>query len=809
LQKTHGWFFPDFNFRSTSMDARPGSNPGPLRAVTRAACVCAWGIAFLDLVGWQSGNVALTNVLSGGPAMNPLTAVCVLLASTSLWFLNRTGVSPGSRKLAQACAALVMGCGAIRLVSLLTRVEVELDRVMFRSQLLASPVPTRMGLYTAIACVCVGLGLLMLDARSRAGSRIAEPAAFAGAGVSLTVLIGYAYAAPPLHGIMAFNTSIAFLVLSAGILMARPDRGICELLLGSSPGGMLARRVLPTAAVVPFVLGWLRLQGQQRGFYGLEFGTALLMLAIVGLVVWLVGMTARVLDAGDGERREAERALRKSVERQDLLLHANLIGVLTSDSTGCITEANQAFLEMIGRTREDLPIRYETITPAEWLDRSRTALSQISEHGKATPFEKEYLRKDGSRVPVLIGAASLPGVEREIVAFVIDLSGKRRAELEVDRMRLFLDSVFENLPNMVFVKDAEELRFIRMNRAGEELIGVSRDQLLGKNDYDFFPKEQADFFTAKDRSVLETNQLLDIPEEPLKTSSGETRILHTKKVPILDPEGVPRYLLGISEDVTARKQVEEDLVRLNEGMRKRTAELEAANKELEAFSYSVSHDLRAPLRHIDGFTDLLTRKAGATLDETGRRYLESISTSAKSMGQLIDDLLAFSRMSRTQMQDTVVDLGRLVAVARTGLEPETAGKDITWRIAALPAVRGDARMLQLVITNLLSNAVKYSGTQPKPEIEVGSREEAGELVLYVRDNGVGFDMSYAHKLFGVFQRLHGDEEFEGTGIGLANVRRVIHRHGGRTWAEGAVGRGATFYVGLPLALATAVKEAAV
>ena len=449
------------------------------------------------------------------------------------------------------------------------------------------------------------------------------------------------------------------------------------------------------------------------------------------------------------------------------------------------------------------------ITPPEWLGRNDIAVREITAHGVATPFEKEYVRKDGRRVPVLVGAAAVPGSHGEVMAFVVDLSGKKAAEREMEHLRIFLDSIVENLPNMVFVKDAAELRFVRFNRAGEDLLGFRREDLLGKNDYDFFPKDQADFFTGKDRSVLAARELLDIPEEEIRTSGGDLRILHTKKVPILDRDGTPRYLLGISEDITARKDAEKELAALNDSLSRRTAELEAANRELEAFSYSVSHDLRAPLRHIDGFADLLARHAGPMLDEKGRRHLDVISRSAKSMGELIDDLLAFSRMSRTELQNAPVNLDALVADVRHGLDGETAGRTIAWKIAPLPVVHGDRAMLRLAMTNLISNAIKYSRPRQEAVIEVGSRETEEEVVVFVRDNGVGFDMKYAHKLFGVFQRLHGDDEFEGTGIGLANVRRVIQRHGGRTWAEGEIDGGATFHMALPRAPAIgATREAA-
>jgi signal transduction histidine kinase len=229
-------------------------------------------------------------------------------------------------------------------------------------------------------------------------------------------------------------------------------------------------------------------------------------------------------------------------------------------------------------------------------------------------------------------------------------------------------------------------------------------------------------------------------------------------------------------------------------LRERADQLEAANKELEAFSYSVSHDLRAPLRHVSGYIDLLRRKIGPQLDEKGRHYIEMIMGSGEKMGRLIDDLLAFSRMGRTEMRLARVSLGDLLEDVLKDLRGEARGRKIAWEIDPFPEVYADASMLRLALTNLVSNAIKFTRYRPDARIHVGHAEGAdGEVVVSVKDNGAGFDMKYVDKLFGVFQRLHPSEEFEGTGIGLANVQRIIHRHGGKTWAEGAVGEGATFY----------------
>jgi K+-sensing histidine kinase KdpD len=233
---------------------------------------------------------------------------------------------------------------------------------------------------------------------------------------------------------------------------------------------------------------------------------------------------------------------------------------------------------------------------------------------------------------------------------------------------------------------------------------------------------------------------------------------------------------------------------LNQDLEARSRELEASNKELEAFAYSVSHDLRAPLRHMVGYAELLQKHESSIVDDTGREYMQSILDSAKRMGNLIDDLLAFSRIGRAETQNTTVNLEQLLKEALSEIRQDTEGRNIVWRIGALPAVYGDRSMLRLALVNLLSNAVKFTRTRAQAEIEVGATDGTGhEVVVFIRDNGVGFNQKYVHKLFGVFQRLHRQEAFEGTGIGLATVQRIINRHGGKVWAEGLKDEGAVFY----------------
>jgi hypothetical protein len=256
-------------------------------------------------------------------------------------------------------------------------------------------------------------------------------------------------------------------------------------------------------------------------------------------------------------------------------------------------------------------------------------------------------------------------------------------------------------------------------------------------------------------------------------------------------------ILPVLERALAVRRLRLENEALEHQVRERTAQLEAANKELESFSYSVSHDLRAPLRHIDSFANLL-RQSEPSLSAKGKHYLDVVSGAAKRMTQLIDDLLNFSRNSRAEMRRAPVNLRQMVDELIQRLRLETEGRNILWKIGDLPTVPADSALLQQVFSNLLLNAVKYSRQRNPAEIEVGCRHDSpGEFTVFVHDNGAGFDMTYVDKLFGVFQRLHREDEFEGTGIGLANVRRIITRHGGRTWAEGKVDAGATFYFTLP------------
>ncbi len=432
----------------------------------------------------------------------------------------------------------------------------------------------------------------------------------------------------------------------------------------------------------------------------------------------------------------------------------------------------------------------------------RTLVAAGSADARQSLAERSHRTLDAARSTL---EAALVGCALAI-AFLIcsgivvgrDIRERHRAESALRKSQRMFQRLFHNAPDAIVQVDRSG-RIVRANRQAEILFGWSPDELAGQPLDQLLPERfrarhgghlAAYFAAPRTRPMGSGLELfgrrkdnqefpVDITLSPLETDEG-------------------LEALAVIRDITQRRAVEEKIRALNLDLQLQNARLEIANKELESFSYSVSHDLRAPLRHIDGFATLLAQRADESLDAKSRRYLTVISDSARRMGRLIDDLLSFSRMGRMQMEPGPLALDPLVA----GLVREVAERHpaIEWTVHPLPAVRADAAMLRQVWVNLIDNAAKYSAGARPPRIEIGVlplHPAAEEQVFYVRDNGVGFDMRYAAKLFGVFQRLHSESEFEGTGIGLANVRRIVTRHGGRTWAESTVGHGATFFFSLP------------
>lgn len=387
--------------------------------------------------------------------------------------------------------------------------------------------------------------------------------------------------------------------------------------------------------------------------------------------------------------------------------------------------------------------------------------------------------------------------ETEITRLLANI--RSRAELDEalrsseERMRLFFE---RQLVGMAIT--SPDKGWIQVNDRLCKMLGYSREELTRLTWAEMtHPDDLASEVRQFERMLngeIESYTL----EKRLFRKDGNIVFTNLAVGCVRRSDGSVDYALALLEDSTERKQAEESVRQLNEELVAALNAAEAANREIEAFAYSVSHDLRAPLRHIDGFLGLLKKRIGPTLDEESERYMNTVSQAALRMAALIDDLLYFLRMRAVEMQCEQVSLGDLVLDVIRHSESETRGRAIDWRLGPLPVVTGDRSMLHIVLLNLISNALKFTRPRERSEIAITSIPGAAtETVICVRDNGVGFDMRYVNKLFGVFQRLHGMEEFEGTGIGLANVRRIIERHGGRCWAEGKVDEGASFYFALP------------
>jgi PAS domain S-box-containing protein len=424
-------------------------------------------------------------------------------------------------------------------------------------------------------------------------------------------------------------------------------------------------------------------------------------------------------------------------------------------------------------------------------------LARVSLHLKLRKLAEHLEQTVAQRTEALHNANTQ--LQRELAERKQMEAALRKSE---EKYRALFENVNEGFALHEIITDESgvpaDYKFLEINPAFEAMTGLERAKVIGRNVTEVLPgieEDPADWI-GKYGKVALTGKSINF--ENYAEAMGRWY-----NVNAFSPRA--RHFAVTFMDITERKAAEKRLQRLNAELDQRildrTAELEAANKEMHAFTYTVSHDLRAPLRHIQGFLELLQKEMGTAADEQSRHYMENIGAAARKMGLLTDDLLTFSRIGRHAVVMKQIDMGRLIKEILRDVEPDTAKRTIDWCIGDLPVVNGDLVLLKMVLTNLIANALKFTRHRKQARIEIGSLPAVnGEVVVFVRDNGVGFNIAYEDKLFGVFQRLHHDDEFEGTGIGLAFVQRIIARHGGRTWAEGIPGMGATFYFSLPYAV---------
>jgi PAS domain S-box-containing protein len=376
-----------------------------------------------------------------------------------------------------------------------------------------------------------------------------------------------------------------------------------------------------------------------------------------------------------------------------------------------------------------------------------------------------------------------------------DITYRKLAELQIENERTRLRTLIETIPDLIWLKDADGI-YITCNPKFERFFGAKEKDIIGKTDYDFVPKELADNFRMNDNEALKEERPKTNHEWVTFADDGHQEFLETIKTPMRDSENNLIGILGIARDITEVYQSQEEIKKLHANLERRveerTAELNIANNELEAFAYTVSHDLRAPLRAINGFTKILTEDFANDMPDEAKHVCSVISENAEKMGQLIDDLLAFSRIGRCDLNFSLIDMNQIINLVYQELTDSEQRKKINFCVDLLPTVMADNALIKQVWTNLISNAIKFSSKQSNPEIKIWSYLQNEIPVFAIKDNGAGFGMKYANKLFGVFQRLHSNKEYEGTGVGLAIVQRIILRHNGNIWADAEVNKGAQF-----------------
>jgi len=512
------------------------------------------------------------------------------------------------------------------------------------------------------------------------------------------------------------------------------------------------------------------------------------------------------------ERNNALARIHESEEQYRTLAETATDAIVTIDENSKILYMNTAIKSVFGYSREELVGKQLTVLMPEYLRTiHRDAMTRYVRTGKRhiswNSVELEGLHKNGNSIPLEVSYGEFRKEGHYLFTGIIrDIRERKKAEQALQESEKHYRELMAQSPVgvQVFAPDGT---LVKVNKAWERIWGVSSGDDIGQHNPLHDPQIARLGLRDNIERVFkgETVEFDDVLYDPSSAGMpGVKRWIRPKAYQVRDEQGRVLHIVVMSEDITAQKEAQRRILQINEELerrvKERTAELETSNKELEAFSYSVSHDLRAPLRGIHGFASILLEDYGKRLDAEAQRIIKIIKGNTSKMGTLIDELLTFSRLSRTGISHESIHMNSLVADCIREMIDLGDYPNINVSVEQLPTLTCDNTMMRHVWTNLLSNAAKFSSTQPDPQIEIGSTTSDKEIIFFVKDNGVGFDMAYVSQLFGVFHRLHREDEFPGTGVGLAIVQRIVQRHGGRVWAEGRPGEGATFSFSLPLGL---------
>lgn len=758
------------------------------RILVRAIAASVVSVGCLVLAGWIFGIEILVQGRPGYNHMRFNTALCLVVSGVALWLTSIEG-SEWRCRLAQFCGLFVFIVALSTLMEQTLGWDLHIDQLLWKDIWSASQ-PGRM---VPITAICFGLvGIFLIFSR-------AERASLVGVAQFSAVLANLAAQWAVLDVIfrsdkasrVAIHTSLMLLVFSMGMLLTPCHEGFLAPLFGTTSGGRMLRRLLPTAILVPLAVGWMRWAAAQSDLIGDEAGIAIMVVVYSATLMAVILRTARSSDLIELERLRVQQ---KFGSFFSLPMHS-LMAIVGVD--GYFKQISPSWMRVLGYTEKELLARpYPEFVDPE--DRAAVAARQaeIMAGQSAIDFEIRLLTRNGERRWLRWNVAMAES--GLMYAIGEDVTDRKQAELELRRASLYARSLLEaSLDPLVTI--SKDGKITDVNRATEQVTGVARERLIGNDFLNYFSDSQK----ARQgyEQVFAQGEVRNYPLEVRHTSGALTPVLYNASV-FKNERGEVEGVFAAARDITEVRRVEQALQEsqrhLEQHVMERTEQLAAANKELESFAYSVSHDLRAPLRHLDGFLGLLRGRCYEVLDEGGRHYIDIVLSSSRRLGALIDDLLQFSRLGRAAIRRAPVQPNEIIVELRQELQEAMQDRKVCWNVGPLPAVAADRGMFRQIFQNLLDNALKFTRTREAAEITIaGSHDADGNVVISVADNGVGFDMAYYNKLFQVFQRLHGEDAFEGTGIGLANVRKIVERHGGRVWAQSTLGKGAIFYVSLP------------
>ncbi len=766
------------------------------------------GVGLLVIAGWFFDWPLIKSLSPRFVSMKFNTALCFLFSGLAVFIFSFS--KEKYNKYARLLAGLTSIIGVLTLLEYSFQINFGIDQMFVREAEGAVDTfsPGRMAFNTAVGFLLVGISLIIIDLRAWFATVASQLISLVVTFISMFSTLGYVLSIPELFRFpgfsgMALHTSVLFFTVSLGTLFLYPHKGVLSVIFMKNLGGYMSRRLLPLLMIIPFLYIWLQLEWITGGFFRSILALQLLSAGIIGVFIFMVWKIANRVGKLEEDYMKALENISEANERFTLAVKASDLGVWDwhIESDTIFWNKNMfAFYGIEEKGGEDIrKIWIDFFHPEDREEQQALAQDAVA-YGRNYEAEYRIIRVDGSvRYLKNIGEVLRDQANEpyRITGITFDMTEQRQVQKELEENEKKYRYLFDENPVPIWIIDERDLTFLEVNSSAVKHYGYTEYEFYRMTYKDIRPKEDVDLLVR----MLRTGDISK-HQGVWRHLKRNGEIMHVDvKGHKINYSGKPARLV-ICNDVTLQKEAEIKArllsKELEERVKERTQELFESNKELESFAYSVSHDLRAPLRHVIGFAQKLERHLQYTgsSSETDR-LMTKIKDSATKLGQLIDELLTFSRLGRADVNKSQIRMEQIVHEVINDYTIQYAKEKVDWNIQELPEIEADAVLLKSVYQNLINNSLKFSNKKEKIRIDVGYEENDKAYIFFVKDNGAGFSMEYADKLFGVFQRLHKSEDFSGTGIGLAIVRRIIKKHGGETWAEGQEGNGATFYFSVP------------